>query len=180
MSAGHRTGLLELRAFKGAYDHILRTGDYSLLHTAVLSFRGEPCLASTGTVHVDFDLHGKRLQNLATDPGPIHGLTFGVLSTSDGCAFVAAWPAEFHRCDNFIRSLLSFDQAEVPSVLAESFFAYVENTYFSKAWWSLLPEPSRRRLMHLAGIPIQYGNPLCYSGLRHVAWELTHSEIRVS
>jgi hypothetical protein len=179
-SAGRRTGLQELRILKGTYDEILRTGDYSALHTAVLWFRGDPCVASTGIVHVDFDLRGGRLQNLAKDPPPMHGLTFGVLSTTEGCAFVAAWPAEFHKCDEFIRSLLTYERDEVPSLLTEFFFAYVENTYFSEAWWSALPESNRKHLMHLAGIPVQYGYPLVYSRLRHVGWELTKTEVRLS
>ena len=178
-SAGGLSGLREVRSLKRTYDEILRGEDYSMLHSAVLWFRNSPCVASTGTVHVDFDLHGKRLQNLGRDPGPIHGLTFGVVSTPDGNAFAATWLAAFDKCDDFINSLLTFDREAIPSLLAEFFFAYVENTYFSEAWWSALPEPNQRRLMHLAGNPIQYGNPLRYSGLCHGQWELAQADVRL-
>jgi hypothetical protein len=179
-SDGRRAGLHEMRELKGLYDHILQTEDYFLLHRAVFWFRGDPCVASTGAVHVDFDLRGKRLQNVATDPVPIHGLTFGLLATAEGFALVAAWPVQFHYCDEFLRSLLSYEREVVPSLLTEFFFAYVENTYFSEAWWAALPEANRARLTHLAGIMIQYGKPLRYSGQRHVSLELSGSDIRTS
>jgi hypothetical protein len=179
-AAGGRAGLNELWDLKAVYDQILRTEDYSLLHSLVLWFQGSPCVASTSIVHADFDLHGKRLQNLARDPAPIHGFTFAVIATAEGCAFVAAWLARFDKCDALIRSLLSYDSRELPSLLIEFFFAYVENTYFSEAWWSTLPEVNRSRLTHLAGIPVQYGNPFSYSGLRHVEWEHTQTNISLN
>jgi hypothetical protein len=178
-SAGRRAGLQEARALKGLYDDILGSGDYSLLHSAVLSFRGTPSVASTGAVHVDFDLRGKRLQNLDSDAGPIQATTFGVLSTSEGCAFVAVWPAGHSKCDDFIRSLLSYESEGLTSLLTEFFFAYVENTYFSEAWWSSLPVSNQERLTSLAGTMVQYGKPLRYSGLRHVSWELERTDIKL-
>lgn len=177
LSAGRRTGLQEARELKKVYEHILHTNNYSLLHSVVLPFRGTPCVASTGTVHVDFDLHGNRMQNLAKDPSPVHGLTFGVVSIPDGCAFVAAWPAEFDKCDDFVRSLLSYGREEVASLLVEFFFKYVENTYFSETWWSALPTENKRRISDIVRMPIPYGTPLSYSGLRHVAWELEEPQI---
>lgn len=122
VSAGGDTGLRELREVRRVYDGILRSEDYSQLHTTVLWFRGGPCVASTSIVHVDFDLDGNRLQNLDTDPSPIHRLTFGVISTPEGCAFVAAWPAAFRKCDDFIRSLLKRRPDVIPSLLTEFFF----------------------------------------------------------
>ena len=178
-SAGRQAGLKEVRGLKKVYEDILHTQDYSRVHSTVLWFRGAPHVASTGAVHVDFDLRGNRLQNLARDPMPIHGLTFGMLSTADGCAFVAGWPADFEKCDVFIRSLLSHCPEEVPSLLVEFFFAYVENTYFSEAWWEVLPQVNRDRLMQLAGIPIFYGRALRYSGLRHVGWNLAERRLRL-
>ena len=85
---------------------------------------------------------------------------------------------DFSKCDAFVRSLLSYDHSEIPSLLTEFFFAYVENTYFSQAWWcAALSEPSKRRLTSLAGIPVFYGRPLRYSGLKHVDWELARSDV---
>lgn len=178
-SAGRQIGLREVRTLKQVYDDVLRTEGYSRLHSAALWFRGDSHVASTGAVHVDFDLRGNRLQNLARDPMPIHGFTFGMLSTSDGCAFVAAWPAEFEKCDVFIRSLLGHDPEEVPSLVVEFVFAYVENTCFSEAWWNALPQTNRERLMKLAGIPIHYGTALRYSGLRHVGWHLAERKVNL-
>ena len=111
-STGRRMGLRELRVLKASYDRIAHQKATETLASVVIWFKGHPGIASTGTVHVDFDLRGKRLQNIARDPSPIHGLTFGLISTHE-------------------------------------------------------------RLRRLAGIPIQYGTPLTYSGMQHASWELT-------
>ena len=180
MSAGRRLGLAELFSLKRFYDGALDGNDPGLMHHVILWFRGAPCLASTGAVHVDFDLNGVRLQNLGTAPSPAHSLTFGVVSTTDGCAVAAIWPATFHCCDRFIDSLMGQKEADVPSVLAEFFFAYVENTYFSEAWWIGLPEPSKKRLAELAAVVIQYGSPFYYSGLKHMELDLIQTNLETN
>jgi hypothetical protein len=172
-AAGRRLGMQDLHAVKSIYDEALRTNNYATFHSAILTFRGMPVIASTGSVHVDFDLQGNRLQNIARDPTPIHGLNFGIIATTDGCAFVATWPTQFDKCNMFIRSLLHHDHATIPSLLIEFCFAYVENTYFSEAWWTSLPDANRRHIERLASIQVQYGTALAQSGLRHTELELT-------
>jgi hypothetical protein len=130
-AAGRRAGLEDLQLVKKVYENAFRGNDYSSFHRAVLTFHGTPAVASTGSVHVDFDLHGKRLQNIARDPQTIHGFNFAITKAVEGCAFAASWPAEFNKCNAFIRSLLEHPHSKIPSLLTEYCFAYVENTYFS-------------------------------------------------
>ena len=173
-AAGRRAGLEDLHFVKGLYDEAFRTNDCTAFHSAILTFCGTPIIASTGSVHVDFDLQGRRLQNIARDPAPIHGLNFAIAKIADGCACVATWPAQFHKCDTFFASLLQHKEDRIPSLLMEFCFAYVENTYFSATWWKNLPSPNQRHIEHLAGIQVQYGQPLQQSGLRHTTLELTN------
>ena len=156
-AAGRRAGLEDLNFVKSLYDQAFRTNDYTAFHTAILTFSGTPIVASTGGVHVDFDLQGKRLQNIARDPAPIHGFNFAIAGIEDGCSFVATWPAQFHKCDTFLASLLQHKKDIIPSLLMELCFAYVENTYFFETWWKNLASPNQRHIQHLASIPVQYG-----------------------
>ncbi len=175
-SSSRRVGLEELKAIKQTYDQMLLSEDYSVLSRAVFWFRDNLFVVGTGTVYVDFDLANNRLQNVARDPSPIHGFTYGVVAMPEGCAFVATWPIEFWKCDQFFRSLNDQPAELVASVLIEFFFAYVENTYFSEAWWLSLPSQNAKRLSELAGNPNQYGSPLNYSGMKHVELELIRHE----
>lgn len=176
-AAGRHAGLLDLRAVKNIYDEALRSDNYATFHSAVLAFRGAPIIASTGSVHVDFDLQGNRLQSIARDPAPIHGLNFAIINTTEGCAFVATWPRQFDKCNAFISSLLHHEPANIPSLLIEFCFAYVENTYFSHEWWTKLQDANKRHIERLASIPVQYGLPLVQSGLHHAELELTDTTL---
>ena len=62
--AGTRHGLRELEALKGAMDTKLLSRDYSGWDRAVLTFRGDLCLASVGAVSPNRDLDDVKLQNL--------------------------------------------------------------------------------------------------------------------
>ena len=46
--------------------------------------------------------------------------------------------------------LLSYESVAIPSVLTEFFFYYVENTYFSRQWWSSLPPEGQEKIKQLA------------------------------
>ena len=165
-------GLGDLLMVKRIYDQALRSDYYADFESAVITFFGVPTIASTGCVHVDFDLHGHRLQDLERDPSPMHGINFGVIKTTNGCAFVATWPKQYKSCALFIESLLNRNPSEVPSLLIKFYFAYVENTYFSEKWWNELPPENTQHLTQLAGTKCQYGAPLEKSGLRHTEMEV--------
>jgi hypothetical protein len=84
---------------------------------------------------------GTPLQNVADLSRDLEGLTFGVVSTATGGAFVFSWPSGSSICNKFVESLLSEPQEDIPNILVEFMFGYVENTYFSKAWWDSLSNP---------------------------------------
>jgi len=172
MSSGWKQGIEDLYHVKKDYDRVLTTGSYDSIHRIVLNFEGTLSLASTGRVTVDFDVNGIQLQNLATVPVPAHGLSFGIVTTERGGAFIATWPASLHQCDKFVTSLLAAGEEALPTILVEFVFAYVENTYFSEDWWTSLPQSQRDRLETLAGVSSQYGRPLEYSRMSYVDWKI--------
>jgi hypothetical protein len=133
-------------------------------------FEGDISVASTGLVHTDFDVNGVRLQNLG-DPNTFgQGLAFGVVATDTGGAVVFSWPSEYDACHSFMDTLLQRGVDELPSLVVQFMFAYVENTYFSHEWWHALPESAQKHIMRLARNTIQYGDPVDFSGDNFVGW----------
>ena len=163
-------GLQDNSYMKAVFDRVLKTGAYEELRSITIRLRGRPAIASTGSIHIEFTLRGKKLQELGAGKVPLHAYAYGVVSVPDGCVFSAVWPAQFAKCGEFMESLLSYESKSIPSVLTELFFRYVENTYFSLEWWSSLPPENQERIANL--VPLTYGEALVFSGMRHTEMEV--------
>lgn len=169
---GSAKGIEDLEATKQLYDKALTKNLYNSIQRVIIYFKGTLSFASTGVVHIEFDVTGNQLQDIVTAEVPAHSLSFGIVATKEGGAFVATWPKEFTKTEEFIHSLLAMRTDDLPSVLLEFVFAFVENTYFSEAWWKSLPPIQRERLKELAGILIPYDSPLSYSGMKYLDWSI--------
>ena len=170
---GTQKGDEEINAIKRIYDVPVQTNDFSNLNSAVISFDGDVSVASTGVVGPDFDTQGNQLQDIGDMTKDVEGLMFGVVSTATGGAVVFSWPSDFKSCNRFIESLVGESPEEIPTLLIEFMFGYVENTYFSKAWWDSLDKSKQDRITTLANTSIPYGTFLNYSRLKFVNWKIT-------
>jgi hypothetical protein len=93
--AGTRKGVIELQKVKDIMDQQLLRKDYSGWCRAIVSFRGDLSIASTGTIAPNRDLAGNQLQALHDLDAHVEELMFGVVAASDGTGFgrlfVASW-----------------------------------------------------------------------------------------
>lgn len=174
-----QTGAKEVNDIKNLYDLSLQKDDFSDINYVVISFDGDVSVVSTGIVSPDFDVNGKKLQNIADFSKEVECLTFGVVSTATGGAFVFSWLSKYKICNDFVNSLLSAPADEIPSLLVEFMFAYVENTYFSKTWWDSLDQSKRDRLTHLATLFSGYGGFWRYSRIKLTNWHITDIKINI-
>jgi hypothetical protein len=61
------------------------------------------------------------------------------------------------------------------NLLVQFIFAYIENTYFSGAWWESLSEINREHIAKLATMSNPYYTNFKYSpSLTFVPWEITN------
>lgn len=165
-------GLQDIRDFKAIYDTAFKTNDLSAINYASILFNGDLSVASTGAVMPDFDLNGNRIQTIENLSNVIEGLMFGTVSTPTGGAFVFSWPTKYTICSDFVDQVISIPYDDLPSFLVEFIFAYVENTYFSEAWWDSLDKLKQERIMSLA-VPVLYGMHVRYSGYKYTNWKVT-------
>ena len=169
-AAGQQKGIEDIDRMKGIYDAAWRKRDFSELAHCVIAFEGDIALASSGLVHTDFDINGKRLQNLGRTDILMQAIAFGVVATPHGGAVVFSWVRADSAVDQFVCTIEAEPIQNVPSILVEFVFAYVENTFFSKIWWAGLSRWQRDRVQELAGRSIQYGAPVGFSRRQFVGW----------
>lgn len=172
IDAGTRKGLAAFRRLKTLMDKQLVEGEFSGWSRAVISFRGDLCVASTGAVSPNRDLKGQQLQVLHDPHVDQESLFYSVVAALDGGAVVLTWLSREIAPRAFVESLLKQGNQRLPSLLVQFMFAYVENTYFSGRWWESLSGADRRHVESLAGTIAYWADPRC-SLSQFVPWEIT-------
>ncbi|HBP89844.1 MAG TPA: hypothetical protein DD706_19360 [Nitrospiraceae bacterium] len=170
---GLSKGLEDLTPIKQEYDKAIMENSYNSIHQVVIDFKGTMAFTSTGVIHVEFDVNGKLLQDLLSAPVPAQTFSISIVSTEQGGVFIATWPRRFSKCKDFFRALFAIDKQNIPSILLEFIFAYVENTFFSETWWNSLTHFQRDHLNELAGLLVPYGKLQAWTGNRYLDWEIT-------
>ncbi|MCI0717902.1 MAG: SEC-C domain-containing protein [Acidobacteria bacterium] len=177
IDAGTRKGLASFQRLKAVMDEQLLKANYNGWSRVVVAFRGELCVASTGTVSPNRDLEGRQLQ-VAHDPHAVQeSLLYGVVAVPGGGAVVLTWRSLEKAPKSFVESLLRKEKRSLPSLLVQFMFAYVENTYFSGAWWDSLPKVDRQHLQLLASISNPYYADFSYSLSEFVPWDVTETRV---
>jgi hypothetical protein len=172
LEAGTAKGLSDFLRTKAAMDAQVLKEDYSGWSTAIVRFQGELCIASTGAVSVNRDLEGRDLQTLHDPSADIEPLLFGVVAVPCGGVVALIWPPGTNAPRAFVESLLRQDVEKLPGFLTQFMFAYVENTYFSDAWWKSLSLNARRHLASLAAMTNAYYTSFRYLPAQFVPWRI--------
>jgi hypothetical protein len=170
--AGTRKGLEDFLAVKTSMDAQILKTEYSGWSTAIVRFKGELCLASTGSVSVNRDMEGRELQTLHEYNSDVKPLLFGVVVVPGGGAVVLIWPAGANAPRAFVESLMNQGVENLPGLLTQFMFAYVENTYFSDSWWKSLSQRERHHLTSLAGITNAYYTKFNYLTSKFTPWAI--------
>lgn len=172
VQAGTRAGLADFQRLKAEMDEQLAAGDYCKWSRAVIRFRGNLCVASTGTVSPNRDLDGRELQVLHDFESRLESLPFGVIATPEGGAVIFTWRNGETAPERFVQSMLQKGKQLLPSLIVQFIFAYVENTYFSGRWWESLSDREREHLTTLAEVSNAYYTDIRYSSAKFVPWEI--------
>jgi SEC-C motif len=175
--AGARKGLSDFQELKTVMDRELLSRDYSGWRRAVIRFRGDLCVASTGAVSPNRDIDGRPLQVLHDLDAAIEELPFGIVATPEGGAAVFIWRIGDVAPRNFVESLLKREKRSIAGLIVQFVFAYIENTYFSNSWWGSLSKANREHLASLAAIGNAYYSDFVYQPCRFVPWEITELSI---
>ena len=131
------------------YNEVLISGDYSKVRKLVLRFERMPTVMASGGIFPEFDFEGRRLQRIGIDNRPLEMITFNVIATTTGGAFVFAWiqSSDGVACDALAQSLSEIPADRVTSAIIRFLFEYCENTFMAPEWWEALPTPVRAALV---------------------------------
>jgi hypothetical protein len=133
---------------------------------AMFNLSGVAEIASTGMFSPNVDLAGNTIQKELLFNA--QSLAFGTVVEDSATRIVFAWQKIEAAPRLFLDSLLSFDRKVIPHLLTQIIFAYVENTFFSRAWWESRRLFVQEQIGRLATLPHPYMNPPEYVR-RHVS-----------
>lgn len=176
---GVEAGLRDLEYHKSEYDKVLINSDFSRVYYYVVRLNKTPEVMCSGSIAVEFDFEGHLLQDLADTTTTMDQITFSLIATDEGGAAVFSWVGTSHICHQFIRSLNSLLNYQLPHLLVQYAFESFENVFFSPSWWDGLDDDSKRIIQRKAISFDKSPHSLRDNGLRAVSWSVVARETNV-
>lgn len=166
--------LIGLIRLKEEMDRALTAMQFDDWQFAVLTFTGAVEMASTGLVSPNVDFSGHQIQHDLLRNA--QSLFYGMVIDDAGAKVAFAWLKREPAPRMFLDSMLSFGPARVPHLLAQFMFAYVENTFFSRAWWESRRQFVQEHIGKLALIRSPYMEHPTYA-VKHVSSLILESAV---
>lgn len=140
--------LIRQQRFKAQMDESLRSEHFGDWQFAVLNFSGPLEVVSTGVVEPNVDFAGAVIQEDILQES--QSVAYATVLRDGGVSVALAWRKDHAAPLQFWRSLLTYSSNELPQVLTQFMFAYVENTFFSRRWWEKRRMFIKEHITHLA------------------------------
>jgi len=147
---GNKKGIRDLQVAKMKMDEVLITRKYDLYRYFEIILKGNSIVAATGAISPTFSLAGSKLQTLHDPNSVIQLLAFGIDVRSDNLiSIVFLWDKEHLASQKYVNDLNALNDKELAEFLLQFFFAFCENTYFSKSWWDTLSNEKKNKIIEL-------------------------------
>lgn len=173
MQAGTEKGREDAESVKTLMDKQLLSEDYSGWEWYVIEFIGPLQITTCGGVSPNVDLAGRELQRLHDVTSDAQWMTVNVVPREGGGSIVLGYLNANAAPRKFINDLARLPDRRLTQILPQFIFAYIENTYFSSAWWEELRETERIVIMRHAGNPNAYYDPPEYAETDLVSWTIS-------
>jgi hypothetical protein len=176
---GYRLSLRDLEEHKQQLDSMLLAGDYANMRAYVVTFDTVPDILCAGAIYPEHDFSGERLQSLADHATRMELVTFSLIATDSGGAFVFAWHASADSiCRPLAASLEVLTDDELPHAIVRFVFEFCENQYLKPDWWDAIDQKLKEGLIGRLQLSASAWEPrkadsLRDDGLRAVSWKLT-------
>jgi hypothetical protein len=177
---GYDVSMRDMNAHKHQYDAMLAAHDYSDMRGYVVTFENTPDVLSAGALYPECDFAGRILQNLADLAQKMELMTFSLIATDIGGAFVFAWHNSGDAvCGPLAASLDSYSDDELPHAIVRFIFEFCENHYMNPDWWDKATTKDKESLtarFQLSASSWEPRSSTCLKddGLRVVSWKITH------
>ena len=178
--SGVNKSIEELHSLKGHYEKMILGKDPAGLGYYVVKFDNTPEVMCSGITQVTHDFQGNKVAELGRLDVPANWLTFSLIATDDGGAAVFSWPDSHDESGKVLTTLNNLSDDEQPHAIIRFVFEFLENTYFSPAWWDGLKKQVQvrlkvRQLRDLTGLLGERDHPrpddcLADDGVKCVDW----------
>ena len=178
---GVRTSVRDMEKHKAEYDSALLARDFSQVRAFQVSFASVPEILCAGALYPECDFDGKSIGNLANLDRTPELITFSLISTDTGGAFVFAWlDSSDGPCRQLASSLDRLQDGEVPQAIVRFVFEFCENQYLNPYWWDNLDSSTKTALLDRFATSASPFEPRVHrtclgnDGLSPVAWQVTN------
>ncbi len=169
-NAGIRHAVLLNKKLKRLMDKQLIEKKYDGWSRLAVQFTGHLSIATSGVITPSKTITGTPLQDLLDPNIKIEPLIVNITATEQGGLALMSWRTEHQAPAAFVDSLLSTND-KLCGYIAQTIFAYIENTYFSQSWWDSLKTLHKFHFSSLACIPNAYNFGFKYSEYVTMPWE---------
>jgi hypothetical protein len=133
---GYKLSLRDMEEHKQRFDAIVTADDYSLIRAFIVTLDTVPDILCAGAIYPEVDFMGVPLQNLANYAQKLEMMTFSLIATDTGGAFVFAWHSSSDSvCRPLAASLNELASSELPHAIVRFVFEFCENHYMNPDWW---------------------------------------------
>lgn len=161
---------------KGAYDEVLRFGNYESVRYFIVRIKEAPEILCSGAITPHFDFQGRIIQDINLPRVQQEQVSFSIISTDSGGAVVFSWLKGNLPADRLVRSLKELLLHEVPHAIVRFTFEHFENVFVQPSWWEGLGKLEQERLKQRSMVVAQHQLGLLDDGLRVIKWNIASQE----
>jgi len=144
LAFGESLGMGDILEQKQRFDSMQARKDYSDIRGFVVTFENVPDVLCSSALAPECDFGGQQLQDMADFSKKLELMTFSLIATDDGGAFVFAWHSDGDAaCRPLAISLAKLNDDDLPHAILRLIFEYCENHYLRSEWWDKLDERTR-------------------------------------
>jgi hypothetical protein len=180
----YSVSMRDMNAHKGQYDAMLAANDYSEMRAYTVAFENTPDILCAGALYPECDFVGLKLQDLGNLSRKMELMTFSLIATDRGGAFVFAWHSSGDAvCRPLAESLDKLSDEELPHAIVRFVFEFCENHYLKPDWWDNADQKEKDALTARLQLSASYWEPRSMSclvddGLRSVSWKAVKRQWR--
>ena len=172
-----------MQHYKDVYDLSLRNADFSDVYYYVVRFDNIPDFLCSAPHMPDYDFTGKALQDVYDMSIIVDHIMFSLIATESGGAAVFSWVGKNSASEQFVNSLNTFSDHELPHAIVRFTFEYFENVFASPIRWEGLDVDEQQMLLQRqsSGLPSfpHVEDCLVDDGLRAVNWRVISRETNI-
>ena len=174
-----RVSVRDMERHKLEFDSVLAARDFSKVRACVVSLDRVPEILCAGALYPECDFDGRSIGDLRDLNRTPELVSFSLISTDTGGAFVFAWlESSDNPCRQLAASLERLPDSELPQAIARFIFEFCENHYLNPEWWDNADGNVRNALINRFATaaslyaPRTHESCLASDGVSAVSWKI--------